>query len=127
MTEKEKLEFDAFSEMMLYFFINAIGGIIWRTNHDIYSHGRYPMTPEIEQDLKDMSEKQVYCVSLLSKFGVDPESAKDRENGDYWKWFTHWDSWKKDMDEQTWRIVDNKISKMEDVSEYLPKHKWNET
>lgn len=126
MTEEEKAEIDAFDEMMLYFLIDALGGVIWRINHDIYSHGRYEMTPEIEADMKAMSEKQVYCVSLLTKFGIDPESAKDRPNGDYWKWFDHWNNWKKGMDDDTWRIVDRKLSKKEDVSEYLPKHKWNE-
>jgi hypothetical protein len=30
------------------------------------------------------------------------------------------------MDDETWRVVDRKISKGEDITEYLPKNNWNE-
>lgn len=125
LTEEEKIEIENHDECKLYFVIDAIGGFIWRTNHDI-GHGRYEMTPGLQQDLERLSEVQKECLQQLSKFGIDPESAKDRPNGDYWKWYTHWDNWKKEMSDEEWRNFDRKMSKLEDYSDLLPKTKWNE-
>jgi hypothetical protein len=124
-TEADKKKIESFDEHIAYFFIDAIGGMIWRTNHDA-SHGKINMTPEIQEDLDQMREQQQYCVQLLSKFGVDPDSAKDRVNGNYWKWFTHWDNWKKNMSDDEWNAFDKKMSTDEDISQLLPKQKWNE-
>lgn len=125
LTEEQKQEIEGLDECKLYFTIDGIGGIIWRTNHDI-SHGRYDMTPEMEKDLEQLVEVQQHALQQLSKFGIDPESAKDRVNGDYWKWYRHWDNWKKEMSDEEWRNLDRKMSKQEDVSDMLPKTKWNE-
>jgi hypothetical protein len=125
MTDEEKKEIENYAEYALYFMIDGFGSYIWRTNHDIH-HDRYPMTPEIEESLKKVSEIQQLCLQQLSKFGVDPESAKDRANGDYWKWYTFWDNWKKDMSDKEWRKLEKKMSQKEDVSDLLPKRKWNE-
>jgi len=125
MTDEEKKEIENFDEMTCYFFIDMIGGIIWRTNHDA-GHGRYEITPSMQKDLEAMSEKQVYCVSLLGKFGVDPESTNDRTNGNYWTWFRHWDSWKNAMSNDEWNTLDRLMSDKQDVSAYLPKTKWND-
>lgn len=125
LTEEQKQEIEGLDECKLYFTIDGIGGIIWRTNHDI-SYGRYDMTPEMEKDLEQLVEVQQHALQQLSKFGIDPESAKDRVNGDYWKWYRHWDNWKKEMSDEEWRNLDRKMSKQEDVSDMLPKTKWNE-
>jgi hypothetical protein len=125
MITEDKKEIEGFDEAMSYFFIDAIGGFIWRTNHDI-GHGRYEMTPEMQKNLTEMFEKQQYCVKQLSKFGVDPESTTDRTNGEYWKWFRHWDSWKQNMTDDEWYVFDQRMSKKEDMTDYLPKTKWNE-
>jgi hypothetical protein len=95
-TDERKQQIQELDECNAYFFIDLIGGILWRTRHDA-SHGRVNITPAMEQELVDMFEEQVFCIQQLSKFGVDPDSAKNRPNGDYWKWYEHWDNWKKAM------------------------------
>jgi hypothetical protein len=124
-TETDKKKIEDFPEHIAYFFIDAIGGFLWRTNHDA-SHGRLDISPGMQKDLDQMREQQEYCVQQLSKFGVDPESAKDRTNGNYWKWFRHWDEWKKGMSDKEWNAFDKKMTAEEDISQLLPKQKWNE-
>jgi len=120
-----KIEIDGFSEVLAFFYIDTIGGIIWRTNHDA-SHGRYEITSAMQTDLENMSKLQQYCVQTLTKFGIDPESAKNRPDGDYWKWFDHWNSWRDNMSNEEWMAFDIKMSNNEDLTDFLPKHKWNE-
>jgi len=123
-TEEQKQEIEGLNECKLYFTIDGIGGFIWRMNHDI-GHGRIDMSPGIKEDLERMSELQQHALQQLSKFGVDPESAKDRPNGDYWKWYHHWDNWKKELSDEVWRDLDKKMSKDDDYSDLLPKDSWN--
>lgn len=125
MTKEQKDQIDKASEDVLYFIINDLGGLMWRINHDL-SHGRIDDYPDRDGDFKEMRETQEYCVSLLTKFGVDPKSVNDRENGTYWKWFHFWDNWKNNLSDEQWNQVDEKMSKEEDYSEFLPKIKWND-
>ena len=61
-TNKEIEEFD---EMKCYFFIDMVGGILWRSSHDA-AHGRCEITREMQEDLQLLSEKQQYCVQQLT-------------------------------------------------------------
>jgi hypothetical protein len=124
-TEEEKKQIEEFDEAKLYFLIDMIGGIIWRTQHDI-GHGRYTMTPEMHKGLEEISEKQKFCLQQLQKFGVDPKSADDRPNGDYWKWFEHWHDWHHKMSDENWKKLDRRMNAEEDYTDLLPKCKWNE-
>ena len=124
--EEMKKKIDGFDEVMHYFYIDVIGGAIWRMNHDA-SHGRMTITPKLHEEMKEMSGLQQYCVQQLTKFGVDPESAKNRPDGDYWKWYGFWDNWKKAMTNKEWQHFDSIMDKEEDYSDLLPKNKWNET
>jgi len=124
LSEEEKKEVEEYNECKLYFTIDAIGGFIWRMNHDI-SHGRIEMSEGIQSDLEHLFEVQQYALQQLGKFGVDPESTNDRVNGDYGKWYRHWDNWKKEMSNEEWRNFDHKMSKDEDYSDLLPKDSWN--
>lgn len=125
MEAEDKTKIEGFDEVTAYFFIDMIGGILWRTNHDA-GHGRITITPEMQNDLNKMAEMQKYCVDQLQKFGIDPESAKNRPDGDYWKWFKHWNDWQHGMSEEVWEELDGKMSREEDVTDMLPKHRWNE-
>lgn len=125
LTEEEKLQIEELDECKLYFTIDGIGGIVWRTNHDI-SHDRYEMTEQLQKDINHLLEYQQECLHQLVKFGIDPESAKDRVNGDYWKWYKHWNNWKEGMSDEVWRALERKMKRKEDISDMLPKTKWNE-
>ena len=123
--EKDKKRIEEMPEYEAYFFIDAVGAFTWRMRHDA-GHGRIEMTPELKAEIERLLESQQYCAQQLSKFGVDPESVKDRENGSYWKWYSHWDNWKKAMSDEEWYAFDKRMSAGEDISQYLPKQKWNE-
>ena len=96
MDEQRKQQLDAaletFSEVEYYFMIEECGGFMWIITHGM-SHGHVPDTPEIQEDIKNVREVQEYVVSQLGKFGVDPLSISDRENGTYWKWYSFWHTW----------------------------------
>jgi len=124
--KKMKKKIDGFDEVMHYFYIDVIGGAIWRMNHDV-SHGRMIMTPKLQKEMKEICGLQQYCAQQLTKFGIDPKSAKNRPDGDYWKWYGHWDNWKKAMTDEEWQHFDSIMDKEEDYSDLLPKNKWNET
>ena len=124
LTEEEKKEVEGYNECKLFFTVDGIGGIIWRTNHDA-SHGRFEITPTMQEELEHLHEYQKYAVSLLSKFGVTPGSENDRPDGDYWKWYNHWNDWKNDMSDEVWYELDTKMSNNEDFSDMLPKDSWN--
>jgi hypothetical protein len=124
-TEETKTELSNFNEVETFFFIDSVGGFIWRIHHDA-GHGRVTITPEMNEELNTLAEKQKFCVDQLIKFGVDPESAKDRTDGDYWKWFKHWKNWLDGIDDETWEILDHKMSNKEDYQDMLPKTKWND-
>jgi len=124
LSEEQKQEIEGLDECKLYFAIDSIGDFIWRMNHNA-SHGRVEITEGIQKDLELMFEYQQYALQQLIKFGVAPESAKDRPDGDYWKWYGHWDNWKKEMSNEVWRNFDRKMSKDEDYSDMLPKEGWN--
>ena len=123
--EEDKKTIEEMDEMSSYFLIDAIGGILWRVNHDA-SHGRVEITPQMTEEMEYLREQQFHCLNQLGKFGVDPESANDRENGDYWKWFRHWDTWKKELTDEQWDEFNHKMSQKEDCSALLPTKKWNE-
>ena len=125
-TDERKQLIENFDEVKSYFFIDGIGAFIWRMNHEA-SHGRVNMTPDIQEGMSNMYEEQVYCAKQLIKFGVNSDSVNDRENGDYWKWYGHWKNWHEGMSDEQWEEVDKRLNKDEDISEFLPKNKWNET
>lgn len=109
-----------------YLFIEECGGFIFHMNHEM-SHGRIQSSPEILEDIKNTREIQEYVVSKLPKFGVDPLSINDRENGSYWKWFNFWHTWHKEtLTNKEWRLVSEKLQNDQSIDEYLPKTKWND-
>ena len=63
---------------------------------------------------------------MLPSFGVDPESIKDRPNGDYWKWYHFWKTWMESFSNDGWREFESKYEKDENIEDLLPKTKWND-
>lgn len=114
-------------EVMTYFLIDECGAFTWRMGHDM-ANGRIPQESHeaIQQDITNVRELQQFAVDNLTRFDVDPESAKDRENGAYWKWYHFWDDWKKGLSAEDWDKVSQLMKKEESIEEYLPALKWNE-
>jgi len=80
--------------------------------------------PEVLKDMESVKETQLFIINNLGRFGIDPESTKDRENGDYWKWFRFYDNWKKGLSEIDWKIVSNAIKNNLPFNELLPTNTW---
>jgi hypothetical protein len=114
-------------EVDTYFLIDECGAFMWRMSHEM-AHGRIPQESHaaVQEDINAVREIQVFAVDNLLRFGIDPESAKDRENGDYWKWYTFWDDWKKGLSDEDWNAVNLLISKKESYEKYLPKTTWKD-
>jgi len=60
------------------------------------------MTPALQKALVDMREQQKYYVQQLTKFRINSESAKNRTNSNYWKWFNHWHAWHHGISDEQW-------------------------
>ena len=125
--EKFKQEIQEMNDYQTFFLIDECGAFIWRMSHDL-ARGKITDDSDgsIRKDIENVKEIQMFAVNNLKKFGIDPESAKDKENGDYWKWYNHWNEWKKNMSDEDWRTLNWKLHCDEDVTELLPKNKWNE-
>lgn len=135
MDEKFKNKLETCSEHELYFIIDECGAFIFRMSHDL-AHGRIDSAHELEinNDINNIIESQREAVKETIRFGVpfkmveiDGSFGKsEKACEEYWTWYRHWDSWKKGLSEENWRIVRNKMAKNESIEEFLPSKKWNE-
>lgn len=124
--EKWKKEVQDLQEFELFLAIDGFGGILWRESHD-YSDGRIEMSEEVFKENQEYYySMQKECLPLLKKFGVDPDSAKDRKDGNYWKWHSFWKKWMNSFNRQDWIKFEKIHQEKKSVEEYLPKTKWNE-
>jgi len=125
--EEKKADILKMSEIDSYFLIDECGAFIWRMNHDM-AHGRieHQHHAAIDEDIVGVRELQQFTVDNLQRFGIDPESAKDHENGDYWKWYGFWDEWKKGLSDEDWNAVQQLMNKNESYEKYLPKGNWKD-
>jgi hypothetical protein len=125
--EEKKADILKMSEVDSYFLIDECGAFIWRMNHDM-AHGRIEKEyhAAIQEDIMNVREVQKFAVDNLIRFSVDPESAKDREHGDYWKWYNFWDKWKKGLSDENWETLMQRIANHEPYDEYLPKGTWRD-
>ncbi|GHV24918.1 hypothetical protein FACS1894176_02250 [Bacteroidia bacterium] len=113
-----------YPEWKLFLTIDTLGYYLWWQRHE-ESYGR------IEQ--VDTTEQQygiAYLVNQTRKYGVElaePQVDKTLSPTEsYNKWYAFWKEWMKSFSDDDWRVVDGKISKGEDISEYLPEKSWNE-
>ena len=122
MTDQEQQDILSMDEVTTYFLIDECGAFIFRMTHDA-AKGEIPKENQdmIMADVNNIRTLQKFAVDNLTRFGVNPETAQDRENGEYWKWYRHWDKWKKGLSDETWKLVASGNYK-----EYLPTKSWNE-
>lgn len=122
LSEQDKKDILLMDEVTTYFLINECGNFVHRMNHEI-SKGNISEGEilEVTSDVKNINEVQKFAVENLGRFGVDPKSAKDRVNGNYWKWYGFWDNWKNGLPEEDWKVVASG-----NYVDYLPTKKWNE-
>ena len=125
MTKKEKNEILEMSETDTYFLIDECGAFIWRMGHDM-AHDRIPqkLHQGVQKDIENIRIIQKFAVDNLMRFGIDPESSKDRKNGDYWKWYDFWNNWKKGLSDEDWKTVNQLMRNNESYDKYLPEGTW---
>lgn len=124
-TKEQKTDILKMNETDSYFLIDECGAFMWRMTHDM-SHGRIPKESHaaIQEDIDGIWEIQKFVVNNLMKFNIDPESAKDKKNGDYWKWFRFWDNWKKGLSDEDWNSIKQLMKNNESYDKYLPEGTW---
>ena len=111
--EDYKNQVKEFSEVELFFYIDGIGGILWREAHD-YADDRFEVTEEVFKENQEYYQAmQSENSQKLPEFGIDPETTKDRPNGDYWKWYNHWKSWMNSFSNIEWEKFNQKLNKKE--------------
>ncbi len=120
MNENEIL---SLSEVDTYFLIDSCGAFMWHMGHEM-AHGRIPSEDHaaIQEEINKVSDLQKYAVDNLQRFGVDPASANDRENGDFWKWINFWNNWKNTMPDENWSAMNQlKEEKNHGINIFLKK------
>jgi hypothetical protein len=118
-------------EIELYMMIDYIGGFIWRMNHDM-GDGRIPAEHHagIDSSIVTAREQQHQAVRQCVRFGVEePIDDKGGASPDYWKWFRWWDSWKGEMGNDEWKLLDAALSRdggltADEVRDYRPPGDW---
>ena len=116
--EEEKAKLLEMTEYDSYFLIDECGAFMFRMSHDM-AHSRIPKESHesINKDIINVRELQKFVADNLTRFGVDPESVKDRENGEYWKWYGFWDKW---------NAMTQLMGKGESIEKYLPEGTWKD-
>ena len=114
------------TEQELYFYINSLGGMIWRLRHDM-ADGRI----EEELDLTPYQYAIEYCVMRTPRFGVKIEEPKAGEHvqttDSYWAWFRWWDNYfQRTLTEDEYEDYLSKSENREDVSQFRPAGDWRD-
>ena len=127
------------SEVDLYLTIDGLGYFVWRMNHDL-ADGRIcdndKQRAEVDKDIQKVQKQLEETVPYCSRFGVDYELI-EKENpitgrnvqvacDDYWKWYRHWDEWKKSLSDEQWDEFQSLKSKSESFDHLLPEKRWND-
>ena len=127
MTDKEKKDILKMDEISTFFLIDECGAFIWKMgislNKGIFEKIQEPM---IRTDMKNVQDTQQFAVDNLERFGIDPESAKDKDNGDYWKWYRFWNKWKAEIPQKDWEEISTLMKKEKSIKKYLPKKTWRD-
>lgn len=117
-------EVEKYSECELFCNIESLGYYLWWQRHE-ESHERVEHVDLTEQEFGIS-----YLVNQTRKYGVElAEPQVDKHlspTESYQKWYGFWRKWMSSFDDKTWELLQQKIKKQEDISEYLPERKWNE-
>lgn len=113
-------------EQELYFYINSLGGIIWRLRHDM-ADGR------IKENLDLMPYQYAieYCIMHTPRFGVkinEPEEGEHVKATDsYWAWFRWWDEYfQRTLTDEEYKDYQQRLNNGEDISKFHPTGDWRD-
>jgi len=127
MTEKTPIDPETCTEGFIWRMNHdySHGRIIWRMTHD-YSHGRIPEEDwvGILVDMTRLQKEQQEAVAFTSRFGVPKPVLDDkgRARAEYWQWYRHWNTWKKEMSSGQWQKIN--AARGDVPRELLPQTDW---
>ncbi len=127
MDDKKKQDILKMDEVSTYFLIDECGAFIFKMGHSLKNSMFEKWNePAIKQDIINVQETQQFAVDNLGRYGIDPQSAKDKPNGDYWKWYRHWNKWKELLPVKDWQVISKLMSKGKSIKKYLPEKTWKD-
>jgi hypothetical protein len=139
--QNPKQEFNEFiescTEHELFFVIDEAGAFIWRMNHLINNQ----QIPEadidaVTKDIVSVNKMQGIAAENTKRFGVNFELVEQHNEimnqtfkvpcPEYWAWLKHWNEWKNAFTDESWDAFIKAVDAKGDLTEYLPKKRWNE-
>jgi hypothetical protein len=117
-------------EILLYYTINTLGGVIWRMNHDL-ADGRIigEEAKQANAELPRLQEQIQFAVSHAARFGVTtPMNADKTPTPQYKRWFNWWDSYthsiQRHTEDQLFAHLNNINCTEAEVAEWRPEGDW---
>ncbi len=129
--EDFKIEVKTMSEVELFLQMDGFGGVAWRERR-LFKKGNLGISEEIfNENQKYYSGMQKVILQELVRFKVDPESASDRANGNYWIWYKHWKDWMKSFSNEDWRRFEKELCRKDkenrNLEPFLPETDWQQS
>lgn len=113
------------SEVDLYFTIDYLRASLYEAIKAINESNSDKEA--LKGDVNKMECMAECAIGQTVRFGVStPREDNGRVTSEYGKWYSWWEKWKKTMANDEWRLLHDKRSKDEDISEFLPNGKWSD-
>ena len=113
-------------ESAVYNLIYALGGFIWRMEHDL-AHDRIPEADEeaVVTSIVKAREQIVKVIRSLTRFGVEePVDSNGRPTSQYWSWYRWWNDYFQGMNQETWEKYELALADDNDLASWRPKGTW---
>jgi len=128
MLEQEEFEkiITESDESVVYNMIYALGGFIWRMEHDL-ADDRIPEADEeaVVTSIVRAREQIVQVVRSLTRFGVEePIDSNGRTTTQYWSWYRWWNDYFQAMEEETWENYIVSSADGADLTSWRPEGTW---
>lgn len=127
----EKLIANA-TEYDIWAYIYQLGGQLFWLRHE-WADGRLDAQYEdVKKEEEILQYRIEYIVYSLKRFGVkfdaEPKAGEHikKNNESYWKWYNHWSNHWEKMPKDKYDEFCKLKKEGKDISEYLPKTKWDE-
>lgn len=138
--------FSTCPEYMIFFFIDQIGAINWRLNHDAADGKAWTKGVDVDGNSKALHNQQMRAMQHLIRFGIEPlidgdayweehsndglfrSLAKKEEfpkeklfpSKAYREWYAKWKDWVDHLTPEQWKEFNTKLTAKENLDHLLP-------
>jgi len=114
-------------ESVAFQLIDALGGFIWHTEHDL-ADGRISEEDEAQAEaLVKIARAQIeQAVSSLTRFGFEPKDSTGRATSNYWAWYRWWKCYFDLMSDEDFTNYNDDLEHNRDVSAWRPEGTWKQ-